>query len=249
MIPKAKHTCPMCKVNVTKAKMKAMGIDENGMVDVAKPQTPQSKEYRIFVNPSSGERHSHSLSYEKQGQTTNEWEQFEDQANVNPETPTVHVQEPVYVNPCSYDAVSTVLRNIGHKCGIKKYGGNREWIIVVCDRVPHNLRRRIITSMHVCAACDVSLNGQEACARHNNELHPGENINFYQEFDWVLLQPGMGHVEMNMVKGVVKLCWDVFWKNMAICFNFRSEAALKGAKKRLATITKGGHCAELPDKQ
>ena len=31
-IPKAKHACPMVKVNMTKSKMKSMGLDENGMV-------------------------------------------------------------------------------------------------------------------------------------------------------------------------------------------------------------------------
>ena len=29
-IPKLTHTCPMCQTNVTKAKMKAMGLDDNG---------------------------------------------------------------------------------------------------------------------------------------------------------------------------------------------------------------------------
>ena len=32
-IPKAKHTCPMCKANVTKTKMKSMGITENGTIE------------------------------------------------------------------------------------------------------------------------------------------------------------------------------------------------------------------------
>ena len=53
----------------------------------------------------------------------------------------------------------------------------------------------------------------------------------FLEFDWVMLQPGMGHVEMNMVKGVIEFAWDVFWKEISICLNFRSEAALHCAKK------------------
>ena len=37
------------------------------------------------------------------------------------------VLQPIFVNPCSYDACVTVLREIGRKAAIKKYGmGDRE---------------------------------------------------------------------------------------------------------------------------
>ena len=36
---------------------------------------------------------------------------------------------------------------------------------------------------------------------------------------------------MNMLKGIVELGWEVLWKNLAMCLNFRSETALNCAKK------------------
>ena len=48
--------------------------------------------------------------------------------------PEMTVHEPIYVNPCSYEATATVLRNIGHMAGVRQDGG--EWVIVLCDGVP-----------------------------------------------------------------------------------------------------------------
>ncbi len=125
----------------------------------------------------------------------------------------------------------TVLRSIGHKAGVKQYGGDRDWVIVVCDGIPYTLCHRIQYAAHLCPKCDTTLLGHEECAKHNNTSHPNENIQFVQEFDWAILQPGSGHIEMNMVKGIVELGWDVFWKDLAICMNFRSETALLFCKK------------------
>ena len=51
------------------------------------------------------------------------------------------------------------------------------------------------------------------------------------EFDWVLLIPGPGHVEMNLLKSIVEFTWDIFWRQMVITLNFRSENAQKAAKR------------------
>ena len=96
----------------------------------------------------------------------------------------------------------TVLRSIGHKAGVKQYGGDRDWVIVVCDGIPYTLCHRIQYAAHLCPKCDTTLLGHEECAKHNNTSHPNENIQFVQEFDWAILQPGSGHIEMNMVKGI-----------------------------------------------
>ena len=36
---------------------------------------------------------------------------------------------------------------------------------------------------------------------------------------------------MKMVKGIVELTWDVFWRELAILRNFKSESALACSKK------------------
>ena len=38
------------------------------------------------------------------------------------DNPSVFVREPVFVNPCSYNAVAVVLHSIGLKAGVKQYG-------------------------------------------------------------------------------------------------------------------------------
>ena len=119
----------------------------------------------------------------------------------------------MFVNPCSYEAVTIVLRKIGVESGISQYGtGDRKWVIVVCDGVPYNLCRRVINSYTICPNCNESINGKDACLKHFTSIHGDniEGIDFKKEFVWVLLQPGPGHIEMNMVKGFVELTWDVF---------------------------------------
>ena len=50
----------------------------------------------------------------------------------------------------------------------------------------------------------------DECAVYNNVEHTGiTDVTFILEFDWVILQPGMDHVEMN-IKGIVGMTLDVF---------------------------------------
>lgn len=51
------------------------------------------------------------------------------------------------------------------------------------------------------------------------------------EFCWVILQPGPGHIEMNMLRGITEVCWEVFWSDLAQTMNFKSEKALICCKK------------------
>ena len=58
----------MCKASVTKAKMQAMGIDENGReLPEPKSNKPDSQEYRVFIGESPCDRVYHKLMHEQQG--------------------------------------------------------------------------------------------------------------------------------------------------------------------------------------
>ncbi len=120
------------------------------------------------------------------------------------------------VNPCSYDAVSVVLRNIRVKAGIRLYGtGTKEWIIFICDGIPDNLCHTVTAHFFKCSLCDASIFGLDSTHEHIQQFHLGHNSNIYnKEFDWVILQPGTGHIEMNMVKGITELAWEVFWADL-----------------------------------
>ncbi|ELT89779.1 hypothetical protein CAPTEDRAFT_203827 [Capitella teleta] len=61
-------------------------------------------------------------------------------------------------------------------------------------------------------------------------LHRHEHSsNCSLEFDWVWLQPGPGHIEMNMLRSFVKMMWEPFWGVVEI-FNFKSENAKRAAR-------------------
>ena len=229
-VPKNKRNCPSCNENIKKSQIRATGVDDRGTyTEKVIKSKATGGEFRVKVEAS--ERGSFKLKYEKQGISHTEYSDFEDKHTFQP---PLHVHEPVFVNPCSYSAVAVVLRKIGSASGIKQYGtGDRKWTVVICDGVPYNLCRRIINSSYLCSLCGTSCNGRDECQSHSKGVHDLDctQVVFTQEFSWVLLQPGPGHIEINMVKGFVELTWDVFWKDLVKLLNFRSEQALKCAKK------------------
>ena len=143
--------------------------------------------------------------------------------------PKVRVLQPTSVNPNSYQSVHAVLVDIGKKVGIYKYGtGDKQHVLIYCDGVPYNLAYRLIQCTFRCSTCNETFAGKTKCKKHLDD-HP--NATFDLEFDWCLMQPGGGHIEMNMVKAFVDLTWEIFWKDMVGIFNFKSDNALRCAKK------------------
>ena len=115
----------------------------------------------------------------------------------------VVVGEPDFCNPNSYDAVSTVLRNLGKRAGIKRYGGvKREWLFVECDGTIFLLIRSLMTNTLLCTKCDTSFYGAEAF--HSRD-HACEDPEAQHEFDWIILVPGSLHIEMNTSKAFMRL--------------------------------------------
>ena len=222
-VPKKKLTCPNCKASLTKATLKAMGV-EDSETQQQQPTTAHRtpKEKRVILVKKDDED-TYRLTYDNINT-----------ANTDSKCmPSVSVQEPIEVNPCSYDAVKIVLRTIGLRTGASSgEDGRRKWLIILCDGVPYNLCRRIVSSSQICDKCHKTFNGMDEFSKHSNSVHVDEdNVSCTLEFGWVLLQPGPGHIEMNMVKGIVELTWDVFWRELAILMNFKSESALACAKK------------------
>ena len=119
----------------------------------------------------------------------------------------LQVCDPAFVNPNSYDRVRAVLRHIGKVVGISRYesDGQRRWCSVFCDGLPYVLALKVIKETLVCS-CGEIVYGQMALERHQQEHHHNGHD---QEFDWVLLQIGLGHVEMNFARSFLELNWDV----------------------------------------
>ena len=60
------------------------------------------------------------------------------------------------------------------------------------------------------------------------ERQPNHGV-LHKEFAWLLLQPGPGHIEMNMLKTYVKTMWTPFWETVVEVFNFKSDTAKRAA--------------------
>ncbi|KAJ8307407.1 hypothetical protein KUTeg_015491 [Tegillarca granosa] len=93
--------------------------------------------------------------------------------------------------------------------------------------------QNVIRDTYRCVNCcktEDSYSGEEEMLRHHSEFYPWVNIKKIREFDWVILRPGYGHIEMNMFKSFVNLNWDVFMSDLAGLMGFCSENAQKAAK-------------------
>ena len=117
----------------------------------------------------------------------------------------LQASDPVFVNPNSYERVKEVLRHIGKSFNIALYtpGSPRKWCAVVCDGLPYVLAQKVIRETFI---CDCGKDGSKAeMEAHGKE--PGHHAT--REFDWVLLQIGLGHVEMNFARAFLSLNWEV----------------------------------------
>ena len=140
--------------------------------------------------------------------------------------------DPVFVNPNNYQCLKLVLRHLGRKAGVARYGGTeRQWLTVSCDGLPYNLVLQLILNYKTCSLCNKSFMAEEFDV-HCSEDHKGqEEVPFFREFDWVNLKVGEGHRELNLMKAFVELNWDICFKVLAQLMGWRSENALQNAKK------------------
>ena len=109
-----------------------------------------------------------------------------------PQPPKTVLGDPIFCNPCSYNSVDGVFRELLSR-SLSPDGG-RKWTAIGCDGLPYVLGARLIED-------DPTL----------------QNI---------LLMPGLGHYEINMVRCVFKILWNVVIKDLAEMLGFRSVRAL-----------------------
>lgn len=98
---------------------------------------------------------------------------------------------------------------------------------VECDGQPYVLGIRLLRVNLVCEMCNAFLKKDQK-TKHTQEYHPWAaegDVNFVPEFEWLILMPGPGHIEINMVKATVKFTWAIFWESLAELFNFKSPKA------------------------
>ena len=121
---------------------------------------------------------------------------------------------------------------MGRDAGIKLYGGNkRDRLIVSCDGLPFKLCYELIKETRICTACNKSFFGLKQFTSHCNTYHDSSLQQFVDEFDWVLMRPGGGHIEMNLIKSFFEYNWVPFMSRLTTLMGFHSELAQKYVKK------------------
>ena len=135
------------------------------------------------------------------------------------------IGEPDLRNRNSYGNICDILQNLGHRAGIKKYNdvGTRHWIYLEVDGTIYVIVKSLIENVFHCSTCSkwLHLIVSQSCQNHSAK----------KEFDWIILFPGLLHIEMNSSKVFVKLNWKVFMEAVAKGLGFKSENALKFAFK------------------
>ena len=155
----------------------------------------------------------------------NLYESFSCDVNQNEVKTVICAGEPDFVNPNSYENISQILRNLGRRAGIKQYGGTeREWLLLESDGAIYVIVQKLITNVLLCRRCSNSFYGIDSYNDHRCYiLHQVEPKH---EFAWILLQPGLLHIEMNACKSFIALCWDIFVCEAGKCLGFQSQKAL-----------------------
>lgn len=81
---------------------------------------------------------------------------------------------------------------------------------------------RLIKDVFISPACDQRISGKNTFCAHTTEKHAldtTDSYDNYRKFKDILLQPGLGHIEINMVKACFKLLWGVFLNIWGQCWD------------------------------
>lgn len=146
----------------------------------------------------------------------------------------VIVGEPDILNPSSFENITTILQNTGRRSGIEKYteNGQRQWLFLENDGGILLPIFKLIKNMYHCPSCDELIYGEAVYKAHCAAKHgeEPETCNNDREFDWLVPQAGLFHLELNSSKAFMSLMWDVCMKEVTKILGFTSENALKYAK-------------------
>ena len=148
------------------------------------------------------------------------------------EPPLAIIGEPIILNPNSYERVTQVLDHMSSVSGLTCTPPRRKWISIGCDGLPYLLAAKVIDRTFVCPQCGECVNsGAEDFAAHL-ERHglPTDLVEQNRKYKHIILRPGLGHFEINMVKCIFKLLWIVLLSSVAKLLGFRSERALSYCK-------------------
>jgi hypothetical protein len=126
--------------------------------------------------------------------------------------PKVQMAEPLMLNPNSYTNITTVQDTL------LLYNSHsvREWSAIGCDGPPYVIASRLMEKSYECCICGLRIHTGEKCVTsHMSTMHPCDEVDIHghNSFQNVLLLPGMGHIEMNTVQGLLNSGGIRFYPN------------------------------------
>ena len=150
---------------------------------------------------------------------------------INTNDVEVHVGEPDFLNPNSFQNIATILDNIGKRAEINKYcpSGKRQWLFMENDGGILCVLLKLVFNVVRCEECKSVIYGIENFKEHSCKVL--NNAAYTYEFDWIVPQTGLLHLEMNSGKAFMNCNWDVFMKDVCEELGFKSENSLKYIKK------------------
>ena len=132
--------------------------------------------------------------------------------------------EIIGLNPNLYETIKTVLENLREQAGI---GKEKAWPRVGFDGVPYRIASEIIEHTKLCLLCneiiDISISSEKD---HAKEKHSNcAKVQFDYYYGNILLTPGAGHMERNLLLALFWTCSPIFIKDVADKLGFKSKAA------------------------
>lgn len=142
--------------------------------------------------------------------------------------------DPTFALPNSYASCKAIVRELGKRLGIRRYGGLKHFAVLACDGQPYALLVNLIHNQILCSQCNSECWGTVSFERHKAQSGHHTAIPVF-EFSWILLQMGYGHFEMNFMKMAIAAFWEPYFSEAMWILNFRTERAQDAAKKATDT--------------
>ena len=96
-------------------------------------------------------------------------------------------------------------------------------LLISCDGVPYYFAAKIQDELVICQKCFDEINKSDI--EKHASTHNNEDVEFQKAFNNIVIRPGPGHIEMNMAKVLLKLCWIPFLNEVVKRLGFRSLKA------------------------
>lgn len=130
-------------------------------------------------------------------------------------------------NPNSYETVRHVFDHI-QKISL----GSRKWITVVGDGLPYYIGQEIIRKFVKCSICADVISDDETNHHYASEhAQPSPAVQLERKYQNILLRPGAGHYEMNLLKSIFNMWFPLFIEPVAEKMGFKTAKAKMYCKK------------------